>query len=194
MTDQIEDIAKYLYEIGQLKRVKRSGWWIAGIRDPESVAEHAFRTAIIGYVLAQLEGADAEKTALMCLVHDNHEARLNDLHRIGRRYVPWQGVAAAAFTEQAARLPSDAAAPLVALLTSFEAGDSREAVLARDADQLECLLQAREYQAQGFSDVDDWIQSCRAALQSKSAQAIGDACLQLEPRAWWEGLKAQRNP
>jgi hypothetical protein len=39
------DMAKYLYEAGQLKRVKRSGWWIAGVKDPESVAEHSFRTA-----------------------------------------------------------------------------------------------------------------------------------------------------
>src|SRR5579885_2454687 len=102
---EVNNIAKYLYEMGQLKRVKRSGWWIAGIRDPESVAEHAFRTAIIGYVLAQMEGADAEKTALMCLIHDNHEARLNDQHRLGRRYIPSAGANEAAFTEQAARLP-----------------------------------------------------------------------------------------
>lgn len=99
-------------------------------------------------------------------------------------------MAEAAFTEQAARLPEGAASALVALLKSFEAGDSREAMLARDADQLECLLQAREYQAQGYKDVDDWIQGCHAALRSKSAKAIGDACLRLEPRAWWEGLKA----
>jgi putative hydrolase of HD superfamily len=32
---ELNDIAKYLYEIGQLKRVKRSGWWMAGITDPE---------------------------------------------------------------------------------------------------------------------------------------------------------------
>lgn len=192
MNDNIEDIAKYLFEMGQLKRVKRSGWWIAGVRDPESVAEHAFRTAIIGYVLAQMEGADPEKTALMCLIHDNHEARLNDQHRIGRRYVPSGDANARAFDEQTVRLPAAAGPGLVALFKSFEAGDSHEAVLARDADQLECLVQAREYQAQGFKDVDDWIQGCRAALRSASAQAIGDACIALEPSAWWEGLKATR--
>jgi putative hydrolases of HD superfamily len=37
----MSNIAKYLYEIGQLKRVKRSGWWMAEIVDPESVAEHS---------------------------------------------------------------------------------------------------------------------------------------------------------
>jgi putative hydrolase of HD superfamily len=63
-------IAKYLYEIGYLKHLKRSGWWRMGVRDPESVAEHSYRTAVIGYVLANLEGADPEKTASICLFHD----------------------------------------------------------------------------------------------------------------------------
>ncbi len=37
----MKDIIKYLYEIGQMKRVQRSGWWLVGIINPESVAEHS---------------------------------------------------------------------------------------------------------------------------------------------------------
>lgn len=54
----MNSMAKYLYEMGQLKRVKRSGWWMAGITDTESVVEHSFRTAMLGYILASLERAD----------------------------------------------------------------------------------------------------------------------------------------
>ena len=32
-------IARYLFELGQLKRVRRSGWWVAGVDQPESVAD-----------------------------------------------------------------------------------------------------------------------------------------------------------
>ena len=78
--------------MGQLKRVKRSGWWIAGVENPESVAEHSFRTAAIAYLLAKLEGADAGRVTLMALFHDMGEARTNDLHRIVRRYVNWENV------------------------------------------------------------------------------------------------------
>jgi putative hydrolase of HD superfamily len=53
------DIAKYLYEVGYLKQVKRAGWGMLGISQSESVAEHSFRTATIGYVLASLAGADS---------------------------------------------------------------------------------------------------------------------------------------
>ena len=58
---------------GQLKRVKRSGWWLAGITDTESVAELSFRTTMLGYILPLLEGANPLKTAVMCLFHDTNE-------------------------------------------------------------------------------------------------------------------------
>ena len=99
------DIAKFLYEIGQLKRVKRSGWWIAGVKDPESVAEHSFRTSAIAYLLAHLEGVDTGKAVLMALFHDLPESRTNDAHRIVRRYADWAGVDKKAISEQSKRLP-----------------------------------------------------------------------------------------
>lgn len=78
--------AGYLFEMGALKRGKRSGWWIAGIKDPETIAEH-FRTAVIGAVLAWMEGADAAKVALLCAFHDTQETRVGDIPWIGRRYL-----------------------------------------------------------------------------------------------------------
>ena len=43
-------IARYLFELGQLKRVKRSGWWVAGVDQPESVADHSFRCAALSLI------------------------------------------------------------------------------------------------------------------------------------------------
>lgn len=77
----------FLYEMGMLKRARRTGWWIAGVRDPESIAEHSFRTAITGTVLAAMEGADPARVALMCVLHDTQETRVGDIPHIGRRYV-----------------------------------------------------------------------------------------------------------
>lgn len=63
MTDaQAAGTAGYLYEMGMLKRAKRAGWWIVGVKDPETIAEHSFRTAVIGAVLAMMEGADPPKS------------------------------------------------------------------------------------------------------------------------------------
>jgi putative hydrolase of HD superfamily len=185
----MKDVVKYLYEMGQLKRVQRSGWWVAGISKPETVAEHSFRVAILGYILAYFEGADPMKTAMMCLFHDTQEARLNDLHAVARRYVNWEGVEERAFWEQVERLPQDIKEKLLALMHDYESEDSFEAQLAHDADRLECLIQAREYQAQGYGDVQDWINNSQAALTTESAKRVAEECLRVEPSEWWQGLK-----
>lgn len=187
----MRNIAKYLYEIGQLKRVKRSGWWIAGINQPESVAEHSFRVAIIGHLLARLEGADPIKTVTMCLFHDTQEARINDLHRVAQRYINKPDIETRAFSEQIGNLPQFISIEITDLMCDYEKGESPEAQLAHDADLLECLLQAREYQAQGYADVQDWITNCQAGLTTESAKKIAEESLRIEPNEWWQGLKSR---
>lgn len=185
----MQDIAKYLYEMGQLKRVKRSGWWLAGINDPESVAEHSHRTAVLGFLLAELAGADPWKTATMCLFHDTTETRLNDLHKLAQRYLEKDFGEAQALMEQTERLPSPIAEHVRNLGQEYEQKESLEARLAHDADRLECMIQAREYQVQGYQDVQDWIDGCRAGLRHEVSQQLADACLTIEPKAWWTGQK-----
>jgi putative hydrolase of HD superfamily len=186
-----KDLVKFLYEMGQLKRVKRSGWWIAGVKDPESVADHTFRTAVIAYLLARLEGVDTGKAVLMALFHDLPETRTNDAHRIVRRYADWRDVDRKAIGEQSKRLPDEVANQVVSLFEEFEKEVSSEAKVVRDADLLECIVQAREYQALGYHDVADWILNAQVALKTESAKKIAAECLKTEPKDWWQGLKAQ---
>lgn len=185
------ETAKYLYEMGYLKQVKRAGWGMIGIPQPESVAEHSFRTAIIGYVLASLAGADPQKTATMCLFHDTAEARTGDLHRVARRYHNGDGEERA-LADQVSRLPGAIAEEISLLVHEYEKRVPLEGLLARDADLLECILQAREYQTQGFVDAEDWISGCYASLKTEEAKGLADACLQTEPSEWWRGLKVKR--
>jgi len=186
-----KNLAKFLYEMGQLKRVKRSGWWIAGVKDPETVAEHSFRTAVIAYILADREGVDPGKVTLMALFHDMPEARTNDAHRIVRRYADWKNVDKKAINEQCTRLPDEMAKQMVTLFEEFEEEVSLEAKVVRDADLLECIVQAREYQALGYHDVIDWIFNAQAALKTESAKKIAAECIKTEPKEWWQGLKAK---
>src|SRR6516164_7032361 len=68
-------MATFLFEMGHLKQVPRSGWLLLGIPQPETVAEHSFRVGAVGIALAALEGADPGHTAALCLLHDAHETR-----------------------------------------------------------------------------------------------------------------------
>jgi putative hydrolase of HD superfamily len=182
--------------MGQMKRVKRSGWWVAGITNPESIAEHTFCTAILGYVLASLEeGADPQKTAMICLFHDTGEARINDLHRVSKRYIHVGRDEERALTEQVERLPKDIAENILAFFEDYEGRFSLEGKLAHDADLLECIFQAREYRVQGgYVDAEDWITNCYTGLQTDIARNLADACLRVEPKEWWQGLKMKYPP
>jgi putative hydrolase of HD superfamily len=189
---KLASIAKYLYEIGHLKQLKRSGWWRMGVHDPESVAEHSYRTAVIGYVLASLDGANPEKTASICLFHDTAEARIGDLSWLAKRYLHVKEGEQVALNEQAEQLPQDIASRILMLVGEYNERSSHEAQLAREADLLECLLQSREYEMQGYSKGLEWAKMCREGLQTDIAKSLADACLNSDPGDWFQDL--QSNP
>ncbi len=83
----MDRIVEFLFEVGMLKRTPRSGWQFLGTGS-ESVAEHVFRTAMIGFVLARLDGkVDADKMLRMALAHDLPETRTGDLNYVNQKYV-----------------------------------------------------------------------------------------------------------
>lgn len=182
------EIAKYLYELGQLKRVRRSGWWLAGVDSPESVADHTFRTAAVAYVLALSEGANPERAASLALFHDSAEARVNDLHRLGKRYVDWERVEEKALRDQTSPLPEPIRLRLVELIEEYRLEETLEARVARDADRLECLLQGREYQEKGVSAAEEWIESAQRELITDSARRLAAACLRVGSQSWQRDL------
>jgi putative hydrolase of HD superfamily len=182
-TDQPKGTVGYLLEMGMLKRAKRSGWWIAGVKDPETIAEHSFRTGIIGAVLAMMEGADPAKVALLCLFHDTQETRVSDIPHIGRRYL----VAASnekVTADQLADAHPAVRSGVQQVVEEYENGDSVEVVCAHDADKLECLVQAVEYREQGCTNVQPWIDSSLSKLRTASAQALAEAAVGMTSIEW----------
>ncbi len=177
-------LVRFLHEAGLLKRAKRSGWWLAGVKDPETVAEHSWRVAVIAFVLAVEEGADPYRTATLAVFHDTGETRTGDVPSVGRAYVdvaPETRVTA----DQVEGFPAELAEAVRALIDEYESGDSPEARLARDADKLECLIQAREYEAQGVPDAAAWAVSSAEAVQSAAARRIARAAFEVAPGDWW---------
>lgn len=181
--EQAAGTAGFLLEMGMLKRAKRSGWWIAGVKDPETIAEHSFRTALIGSVLAMMEGADPARTALLGLWHDTQETRVGDIPHIGRRYLDAadnQSVTADQLADAHPAVRSEARR----IVDDYENGDSLEVACARDADKLECLIQAVEYREQGCSNVQPWIDSSIAKLRTASARSLAEAALTMNSTTW----------
>lgn len=187
MTDELKRLTGFLYEIGLLKRYKRTGWLVAGVKDPESIADHSLRTAVIAAVLAAMEGADPERAALLSLFHDSQETRLTDLPYLAKSYVhrtPNEQVTA----DQTRGLPESVAAMIGGAVAEYEGKASPEAICARDADKLECLLQAVEYREQGNRNTQPWIDSSLAQLQTASAKKLAEEALGTGSLEWLAGV------
>jgi putative hydrolase of HD superfamily len=180
--------AEFLHEMGHLKHIPRAGWLLLRIANPESVAEHSARVGLVGIVLAALEGADVGRTAAMCLLHDAHETRIGDVPSVGRAYVH-TATPQAVTTHQTSAMPEDVAKVVQELVAEFEAAETLEARLAKDADKIETLLQAVEYQAQGHP-AEPWQDTSISALRTESAKQLAQAVISGDPNSWWSAFAA----
>ncbi|ODS32436.1 MAG: phosphohydrolase [Candidatus Scalindua rubra] len=185
----MQELARFLFEVGYLKKVSRSGWWLLGNSIPESVAEHSFRCAILGYFLAKLENLDTFKVIMMCLFHDLHESRINDLHKISQSYINFEEAESKASHEQLESLKEPEREEIKSTLKELSDQESMESIVARDADILECAIQAREYQVQGYEAAVDWLERAKDRLRSESSKRLLSIIVHSDPNEWWKKLK-----
>ncbi|MBN2331847.1 MAG: HD domain-containing protein [Deltaproteobacteria bacterium] len=177
----MDKIAKFLFEVGMLKRTPRSGLQFLGSGN-ESVAEHICRTVYIGFVLAQLtDDVDEGRLLKMCLFHDLVESRTGDLNYVNKKYVQ----------SNEERAMKDISRPLffgqemAVLFAEFNEGKSQESRLANDADQLELLLLLRECQDLGNKYSADWIPLVIKRLQTEAGIKLAHVILKTDWSAWW---------
>lgn len=175
-------------EAGLLKKVKRSGWWVAGIKDPESVAEHCFRCTVMGYYLAHLEKCDVFKVLLMTLFNDIHESRINDLHKMGHYYIDFKDAEKRVFEDQIKNLDKSVSSQLRKMRHEYDAQKTKEAIVARDADILECLIQAKEYYDNGYLKAKTFFKTAPDHLKTKSARRLWKEILSWHSSSWWQNI------
>ncbi|CAI2353270.1 unnamed protein product [Caenorhabditis sp. 36 PRJEB53466] len=73
-------IFELLDVLDNLKHLKRTGWVKCGVPEPETVACHMYRMAVLAMALeGQIEGLDTVRTVKMALVHDIGEAIAGDI-------------------------------------------------------------------------------------------------------------------
>lgn len=179
MTDRIVD---FLFEAGTLKRTQRSGWAFLLGSEGESVADHSFRTALIALALSRLTpGVDGDRMLRMALVHDLAEARTGDLNYVHQKYVTADE--GRAERDQVEGLPFGD--EVLNLHDEFKARTTQEAILVRDADQLEMLLSLREREVGGITAATTWMEAVEARLETEVARELGRRILQRDPAAWW---------
>ncbi len=177
----MKNIANFLFESGMLKRTPRTGYQFLG-SGAESVAEHIFRTSYIGFALGKMsEGVNVDRIVKMCLFHDLPEARTGDMNYVNKKYVK----------VDERKAIDDLSAPLAfggeikELILEFIEGTSKEAQLARDADQLELILALKEYKDLGNTYADEWLAFSLKRLQTETARELSKVILKTDSSLWW---------
>ena len=180
-----ENIVEFIFEAGALKRVPRSGWSVLGIKNPESVADHSFRCAVIGYLIAHMEKVSVYRVLLMTLFNDIHEARITDLHKMAQRYIDARSAEDASFEEQVGSLPEDILQELSDVHEDYGAQESKESIVARDSDILECLIQAKEYYEHGHESSALLMKKAPEYLKTDSAKSLWQLAQTIDVNEWW---------
>lgn len=156
-------ILRFMEDAGKLKILPRTGWLLRGLKNPESIADHSYRTTLLAMLLADIIASQGvaiqvEKVMRLALLHDLTESQIGDIPFPAQRYIP--EVVKEAGERQAMRDIVTGLGTLgdtyAALWEEFETAQSPEAQLVRVADKLELMIQVYEYERVGCQSLNDF--------------------------------------
>lgn len=162
------NILNLAFQVGLSKKLKRAGWVMNKIKNPESVADHCFRLTVLAMTLAPSLGVNQEKLIKMAIIHDLGETATGDLVvQRGRKI----------FNEEREKKERIEKKAIREILFGFEedygklfqemvARKTREAIVFWEIDQLEKGIQAYEYEKEQSKDLTEFIEGVDAHIKT----------------------------
>lgn len=168
------DLIKFSRIVGKLKRLKRSGWVLNNITNPETVAEHSFRLAILAMVIAPKMGVDQLKVVKMALVHDIGEAEIGDIIvSDGEKILNDPKVKVENERKALNQILSLVdTKEYIKLFDEFEEQNTPEAKLVKQLDKIEMGIQALEYEEQDDKSLESFFVNTRLAVEDEYLKDI----------------------
>lgn len=178
--NKLTRIVDFFNECGMLRKTPRTGYQFLG-SGSENVAEHSYRTAVIGHVLALMAGADVARTTYMCLFHDLHEARTGDFNYVAHIYNKSTRTEALRHATDGTGLGED----ILGYWAELEETETLEAKLAQDADQLDFILNLKEELDQGNRYAGEWLKSAVERVRTEWGRELARTVLETDHKDWW---------
>lgn len=174
-------IANLLFEARILKDVVRSGYAFLG-SGKESIAEHSFMTAFVCFAMSRMEkGLDMEKLLSMALVHDIAEARTGDFNYVEKKYSRVDEAKAISHLIKPLPFGKD----MQTLIEEFNRGETREAQLANDADQISFILELKKLKDTGAKGPERWLPYVLDRLKTQTGKKIAAEIMDTNWDEWW---------
>ncbi|MBU3895744.1 HD domain-containing protein [Patescibacteria group bacterium] len=186
----MENLLHFFNEVGKLKDMPRRGWVLRGVKNPETIAEHSFRAALMAWILGSKKKLDMERLLKIALVHDLCEIYAGDAtpydsllpknkKDLKKLMSTWprftkkekQRIAEKKHKKEKAGLEKLTInlAPklryeLINLWMDYEQGLTPEGRFFKQADRLENFLQAIEYSQNKEVDEKPWWMQAREMI------------------------------
>jgi putative hydrolases of HD superfamily len=182
----LKKLSHYLFEISTLSKVARSHRQRLLTSDlSDNIASHSYLVSVVAYFLAELEGVDSGKTLLMALFHDTAETRTGDHNWIAKKYV--KSFESEAVKDQLKGLPSERT--LLNNYIEYENRESKESLVAKDADIIAQIILLKEYEQNGNLVAKKWLKNKlnQKGLQTVSGKKLAKEITSSSPDDWSEG-------
>ena len=163
--------------VAELKKIPRKGWKEKlGLKNPESVADHSYLTAIMAMIISDLNRLDTQKILKMSLLHDLAESITGDLMPEEISKKDKAELENQTISDIFTKLPTTLAVDYSKIWHEYQERKSKEAELVHEVDRLEMALQAHKYRSEGLSEdkLETFFSSARRDIKSKEILQILD--------------------
>ena len=162
------NILNLAFQVGISKKLKRSGWVEKNIKNPESVAEHAFRTIVLAMVLASSLNVDQAKLIKMAIIHDLGEISTGDLIVQRGKNLDLEA------RKKKEKIEKEAIKSILweyeeeyyKLFNEMIERKTKEAIVCWEIDKLEMVIQAYEYQKEQKVDLSEFFITAESVIKN----------------------------
>lgn len=159
MTIINNELDKVIRDFLTLKKIRRTGWQLRGIRECESIADHCFGVIFLTHFLSPLMKTkiDRNKAVSIAIVHEIGETRVGDIPYVALKYFQNKDIIETeAIEDVLTPLGKEVTKESLDLFKEFEEGSTVEGRFVKAIDKLEMLATAAEYEKAGYSGLKDF--------------------------------------
>jgi len=182
--NQLLDLLSFFRIVCNLKTIKRSGWiHKSNITSPESVADHSYSMCMMSMILAEIINLDSGHIMKMVIIHDLAESLVGDHMSDDISSEEKQLVEDKAMKKIISKLPNSLRKNYLNIWNEYNDNITVNAKFVHSMDKLEMVLQAKEYEFEGYpkellqpfiKSATDYISNERSDLVFEILQAIID--------------------
>lgn len=182
--NQLLNLLSFFRIVCNLKTIKRSGWiHKSNITSPESVADHSYSMCMMSMILAEIINLDSGHIMKMVIIHDLAESLVGDHMPDDISSEEKQLVEDKAMKKIISKLPNSLRKNYLNIWNEYNDNITVNAKFVHNMDKLEMVLQAKEYEFEGYpkellqpfiKSATDYISNERFDLVFEILQAIID--------------------